>query len=132
MMIGQWWSRGRPGMRTRRRLLVLSAPVALVLVLAIVKIVSAVIAGNAAATAFADRDNEALRGAVDALNVVNIVEPAKASFAAGTLAVLERPDRGRRSRVLGEPGKLRILRDASQSGVRPRDARRSRLRGIGW
>ncbi len=88
-MIVQWWSRGRPGMRTRRRLLVLSAPVALVLVLAIVKIVSAVVAGNAAATAFADRDNDALRGAVDALNVVNIVEPAKASFAAGTLAVLE-------------------------------------------
>lgn len=89
MTISQWWSRGQPALRTRRRLLVLSAPIALVLVLAIVKIVSAIIAGNAAATAFADRDTEALRGAVDALNVVNVVEPAKASFAAGALAVLE-------------------------------------------
>ena len=46
MTIGQWWSRGRPGMRTAASAAGAFGPVALVLVLAIVKIVSAVIAGQ--------------------------------------------------------------------------------------
>ncbi len=89
MSLTQWWRSGRPGIRVRRRLLVLSAPLALILALTIVKIVSAVLAGSAAATAFADRDTQAMGGAVDVLNVVNVVEPAKAHFAAGVLAVLD-------------------------------------------
>ncbi|OBB93686.1 hypothetical protein [Mycolicibacterium peregrinum] len=73
----------------RRRLLVYSAPVALVLVIAIVKLLSVVLIGNSTAASFTDRDIEALRNEVGRLQVLNVVEPGKASFAAGALAVLE-------------------------------------------
>ncbi|OBF31421.1 hypothetical protein A5719_31030 [Mycolicibacterium peregrinum] len=73
----------------RRRLLVYSAPVALVLVIAIVKLLSVVLIGNSTAASFTDRDIEALRSEVGRLQVLNVVEPGKASFAAGALAVLE-------------------------------------------
>ncbi|OCB59048.1 hypothetical protein A5722_05965 [Mycobacterium vulneris] len=73
----------------RRRLLVYSAPVALVLVVAIVKLLSVVVIGHSAAGSFADRDTEALAGDVGRLEVLNVVQPGKASFAAGALAVLE-------------------------------------------
>lgn len=73
----------------RRRLLVYSAPVALVLVIAIVKLLSVVLIGNSTATSFTDRDTEALRSEVGRLQVLNVVEPGKASFAAGARAVLE-------------------------------------------
>ncbi|OBB29889.1 hypothetical protein A5792_03315 [Mycolicibacterium peregrinum] len=73
----------------RRRLLVYSAPVALVLVIAIVKLISVVLIGNSAAASFTDRDIEALRSEVGRLQVGNVVEPGKARFAAGALAVLE-------------------------------------------
>lgn len=75
--------------RLRRRLLVFSAPVALLLVVVIVKSLSVVIAGDSAATAFAERHNAGLRRAVDSLTVLNVIEPAKAYFAAGSLAVLD-------------------------------------------
>jgi hypothetical protein len=68
---------------------VFSAPVALLLVVAIVKSLSVVIAGDSAVTAYTERDNGALRRAVDSLTVLNVVEPAKAHFAAGGLAVLD-------------------------------------------
>jgi hypothetical protein len=84
-----WW-RGGPGrLRLRRRLLVFSAPVALVLIVVIVKSLSVVIAGDSAASAYADRDNDALRRAADTLTVFNVIEPDKAGFAAGSLAVLD-------------------------------------------
>ncbi|QRY46915.1 hypothetical protein JVX93_08985 [Mycolicibacterium boenickei] len=73
----------------RRRLLVYSAPVALVLVIAVVKLLSVVVIGNSAAASFADRDTEALAGEVARLQVLNVVQPGKANFAAGALAVLE-------------------------------------------
>lgn len=73
----------------RRRLLVYSAPVALVLVIAIVKLLSVVLIGSSTAASFTDRDIEALRSEVGRLQVLNVVEPGKASFAAGALAVLE-------------------------------------------
>ena len=73
----------------RRRLLVYSAPVALVLVIAIVKLLSVVLIGNSTAASFTDRDTEALRSEVGRLQMLNVVEPGKASFAAGALAVLE-------------------------------------------
>ncbi len=75
--------------RLRRRLLVFSAPVAVLIVVAILKLSSVVIAGGLAASNFAERDAGALRGNVAMLNVLNVVEPAKASFAAGGLAVLD-------------------------------------------
>lgn len=76
-------------MKLRRRLLVYSAPVALILVVMIVKSLSVVVAGDSAASAYAERDNAGLRRAVDTLNVFNVIEPDRASFAAGTLAVLD-------------------------------------------
>jgi hypothetical protein len=73
----------------RTRLLLFSAPVAVVLLIVLVKLWSVVIAGGSAGTDFAERDADALRGDVAALNVLNVVEPEKALFAAGDLAVLD-------------------------------------------
>ena len=84
-----WWRTGPARLRLRRRLLLFSAPVALLLVVVIVKSLSVVIAGDSAASAFTERDNAGLRRAVDSLTVLNVIEPAKAYFAAGSLAVLD-------------------------------------------
>lgn len=78
-----------PRTRLRRRLLLFSAPVAVVLVLAVVKLWSVVIAGDSAASDFAARNTGALRGDVAVLNVLNVVEPERAFFASGDLAVLD-------------------------------------------
>ncbi|MDT5190951.1 MAG: hypothetical protein QOI28_3202 [Mycobacterium sp.] len=84
-----WWRSGPPRLRLRRRLLVFSAPVAVLLVVALLKLCSVVITGGSAASDFARRDAGALRTEVATLNVLNVVEPAKAFFAAGDLAVLD-------------------------------------------
>jgi hypothetical protein len=84
-----WWRSGSARLRLRRRLLVFSAPIALLIVVVIVKSLSVVIAGESAVTAFTERDNAGLRRAVDSLTVLNVIEPAKAYFAAGSLAVLD-------------------------------------------
>ncbi|MGV0810526.1 hypothetical protein ABQF34_01050 [Mycolicibacterium boenickei] len=73
----------------RRRLLVYSAPVVLVVVIAVVKLLSVVMTGHASVSSFAARDTEAMAGEVERLQVLNVVEPGKADFAAGALAVLE-------------------------------------------
>lgn len=74
---------------TRRRLLLFSAPVTVAVLLVVIKLWSVAIAGGAVASDFATRDTAALRGDVDALSIVDVVEPATTSFAAGTLAVLD-------------------------------------------
>jgi hypothetical protein len=84
-----WWHSGSPRLRLRRRLLVYSAPVAAVLIVAVVKMASVGVAGDSAVADFADRDTAALRGDVEVLKTLNFVEPGKAYFAAGTLAVLD-------------------------------------------
>jgi hypothetical protein len=84
-----WWRSGSARLRLRRRLLVFSAPIALLLVVVIVKSLSVVIAGESAVSTFTERDNAGLRRAVDSLTVLNVIEPAKAYFAAGSLAVLD-------------------------------------------
>jgi hypothetical protein len=76
-------------LRLRRRLLVVSAPVVIVALLAAAKLISAVIAGDSAGPHFAASDVSALRTDVSTMHIVNVIEPAKAPFAAGTLAVLE-------------------------------------------
>jgi hypothetical protein len=73
----------------RRRLVLFSAPVMLVALLAAVKMISVVVAGNSAVTNFRDGDSEALDRDTSTLNAVNVIERAKAPFAAGTLAVLQ-------------------------------------------
>lgn len=75
-------------MTLRRRLLIYSAPVVVLMLILVVKMVSVVVTGNAAVQHFAKTDVAALSGDVDTLRILNIVEPAKAHYAAGTLAVL--------------------------------------------
>lgn len=89
MTVLTWWRSGPARLRLRRRLLVFSAPLTLLLVVVIVKSLSVVMAGDSAASAFTERDNAGLRRAVDSLTVLNVIEPAKAYFAAGSLAVLD-------------------------------------------
>ena len=84
-----WWRSAPPRLRRRRRLLMFSAPVAVLMVAAILKLCSVVIAGGSAPTDYAKGDAGALRGDVATLDVLNVVEPAKAFFAAGALAVLD-------------------------------------------
>ncbi len=72
----------------RRRLLLFSAPVSLVVLIAAVKMISVVVAGNSAVTDFRDRDTGALHHDTSTLGALNVIQPAKAPFAAGTLAVL--------------------------------------------
>src|SRR3546814_8746967 len=52
--------------------------------------ISTAVAGNSAASNFAKADVTALADDVGTLRTVNIIEPAKAHFAAGTLAALEK------------------------------------------
>lgn len=73
----------------RRRLVLFSAPVTLVALLAAVKMISVVVVGNSAVTNFSDGDAAALGRDTATLNALNVVEPAKAPFAAGALAVLQ-------------------------------------------
>jgi hypothetical protein len=76
-------------LRLRRRLLVYSAPVNAVALLVVVKLFSVVVAGNSAAHAFVSGDGKAVRAEAAILGVANLVEPAKAPFAAGAAAVLD-------------------------------------------
>jgi hypothetical protein len=80
---------GPSRLRLRRRLLVFSAPVAIVALVASIKMISVVVAGNSAATDFAQGDISTLRDDVSVLSVLNVLEPLKAPYAGGSLAVLE-------------------------------------------
>jgi hypothetical protein len=68
---------------------VFSAPVSVVLIIALAKLWTVVIAGGSTGSDFAEGNADALRGDVAALSVLDIVEPAKSHYAAGTLAVLD-------------------------------------------
>lgn len=76
-------------LRLRRRLLVYSAPLTLLLVLVVVKLISVVVVGDSAASDFTRGDGGAVRDDATVLGVANVVEPAKAPFAAGAAAVLD-------------------------------------------
>ncbi|OBB97414.1 hypothetical protein [Mycobacterium sp. 852002-40037_SCH5390672] len=76
-------------LRLRRRLLIYSAPLTVVALLVIVKLVSVVVAGNSAVSSFTRGDGNAVRTDAAVLGVVNVVEPANAPFAAGAAAVLD-------------------------------------------
>ena len=80
-----WWRTGS----LRARLLVFSAPVSVVLIITLAKLWTVVIAGGSAGSDFTERNTDGLRGDVAALSVLNVVEPAKSYYAAGTLAVLD-------------------------------------------
>jgi hypothetical protein len=76
-------------MNARRRLLLYSAPVVLVLMLLVAKLVSVAVVGTSAVSNFSDGDAEGLSGDVATLQILDIVEPARTHQAAGALAVLE-------------------------------------------
>jgi hypothetical protein len=76
-------------LRLRRQLLMYSAPLTAAALLIIVKLVSVVIAGNSAVTSFSHGDGGAVKVDAAVLGVANVVQPAKAPFAAGIAAVLE-------------------------------------------
>ncbi len=61
----------------------------LVALIAAAKLISVVVAGNSAVAHFADGETAGLRDDVAAMSVLNVIESAKAPFAAGTLAVLD-------------------------------------------
>lgn len=73
----------------RRRLLLFSAPVVLVALIAAAKMISVVVVGNSAVADFHDGDAEALQRDTSTLSLLNVVEAEKAPFAAGALAVLQ-------------------------------------------
>ncbi len=87
--LASWWRRGPSRLRLRRRLIVSSVPITLLLIAVIGKITSTMLTGNAAITDFAHHDIDALRADVATLNSFNILEPEQVSFIAGDLAVLE-------------------------------------------
>ncbi|ORW31749.1 hypothetical protein, partial [Mycobacterium palustre] len=76
-------------MRLRRKLLIYSAPLTAVALLIVVKLLSFVLAGNSAVSAFARGDGNAVGADAAVLGVANVVEPARAPFAAGAAAVLD-------------------------------------------
>ncbi len=83
----------------------------LVVLLAAVKMISVVVAGNSAVTDFRDGDADALSADTSTLNALNVIEPAKAPFAAGTLAVLQ----GRLDEADAQFSEALSLTDAEQS-----------------
>lgn len=82
---------GRPArLRLRRRLLVYSAPVVAIALLVAIKLFSVVLVGNSAVSAFTRGDGSAVQADAAVLGIVNVVQPARAPFAAGAAAVLDR------------------------------------------
>lgn len=75
-------------MTLRRRLLICSAPVVVVMLILVIKLVSVGIAGNAAVTHFSEGNVAALTDDIATLQTLDIIEPEKSHYAAGTLAVL--------------------------------------------
>jgi hypothetical protein len=76
-------------LRLRRRLLVWSAPVVLLAVVAAIKMISVVLIGDSAVSHFSRGDGAALHADASKLGVLNVIQPAKAPFARGSAAVLE-------------------------------------------
>ncbi|CAN5545936.1 hypothetical protein BH11ACT6_BH11ACT6_55420 [soil metagenome] len=73
---------------TRTRWYLWSAPVLLVVLLVSIKMISVVLAGDAARSDFAGRDIDALRTDVSVLQILDVIEPGVTAFAAGDLDVL--------------------------------------------
>ncbi|MCV6988119.1 hypothetical protein H7I87_09815 [Mycobacterium timonense] len=84
-----WWRRGPTRARLRRRLMVYSVPAALLLLAATAKMISVMLVGGSAVDDFARHDTEALSADINALSVLNVIEPQKVSFDQADLAVLE-------------------------------------------
>ncbi len=75
--------------RLRRRLLLGSAPVVAAVLIVAAKLASVSVVGESVVTDYAHRDTSGLSDDVAILRQLNVIEPARTSYAAGTLAVLE-------------------------------------------
>ena len=90
----------RPSRLTlRRRLVLFSAPVALIVLIAAVKMISVVVAGNSAVTNFRDGDGDALGGDSSTLNTLNVHRAGEGAVHGGhgggaCRAASTRPTRG--------------------------------------
>lgn len=73
----------------RRRLLILSAPVAVLVVVAALKMISVAVIGHSAVSDYARGDGPGLRNDAARLGVINVIEPARAPFTAGAADVLD-------------------------------------------
>lgn len=80
---------GPSRLRLRWRLYAVSAPLIVVLLAVAAKMISVVLVGNSAIADFDRHDIESLRGDVAMLEFVNVIDPAKTSFANADLLVLE-------------------------------------------
>ncbi|MGV0687790.1 hypothetical protein [Mycolicibacterium thermoresistibile] len=80
---------GPSRLRLRWRLYAVSTPLIVVLLAVAAKMISVVLVGNSAIADFDRHDIEALRGDVAMLEFVNVIDPAKTSFANADLLVLE-------------------------------------------
>jgi hypothetical protein len=85
----RWWSAGSTRIRFRRRLVIWSLPVALILLVVLGKLIGVLIVGGSVPDDFARHDIDALRDDLDSLSTFNVIEPFKLPFAQGDLAVLE-------------------------------------------
>lgn len=84
-----WYRSGPSRLRLRRRLYLFSAPLIIMLLAVAVKMISVVVAGNWAVSDFDRHDIAALRDDISILEMVDVIDPAKTSFASGDLMVLE-------------------------------------------
>jgi hypothetical protein len=80
--------RGRSRIRLRRRLLVVSTPVVIAALLVAYKMISVVLAGDAAVSDFRRHDVGALRDDISVMSVINVIKPDNVAFATGDLAAL--------------------------------------------
>ncbi len=80
---------GASRLRLRRRLLLLSVPVVIVALFIAYKMISVVIAGNAAVSDFRRHDVGALRDDISTLSFLNVIEPDSVALAHGDLAALD-------------------------------------------
>lgn len=75
--------------RLRRRLFLFSTPAAILVLLAASKMIAVGVAGDSVISDFDRHDIEALRHDLSSLGVLDVIYPAKTSFAAGDLSILE-------------------------------------------
>ena len=77
--------------RLRRQLLLVSAPVVVVVLILAGKLASVAVVGDSVVTDYAHRDTAALSDDVAILHRFNVIEPARTSYAGGSLAGLQHP-----------------------------------------
>jgi hypothetical protein len=73
---------------SRRRLVLYSAPLCIAVLLVSIKMISVVVLGDSARSAFARHDIGALDADVSSLQILDVIEPGTTAFAAGTADAL--------------------------------------------